>query len=166
MSAEHQHAPAEFNRAFAIGIALNAGFVAIEGFYGWKVDSLALLADAGHNLSDVAGLVLAWGGALSAARGGSTSLSSAFAGSTSSGKFACFNRSSISVVTERKFGRCANGQVLCSWTKPATSRSSPPRQFRKGTKSEASTSSWPATATRSSGVLKMTQGSSKGSISA
>ena len=64
MSAEHHHAPAEFNRAFAIGIALNTGFVAFEAFYGLKVNSLALLADAGHNLSDVAGLVLAWGGAL------------------------------------------------------------------------------------------------------
>ena len=60
----HSHAPAEFNRAFAVGIALNIAFVAIEGFYGWKVNSLALLADAGHNLSDVAGLALAWGGAL------------------------------------------------------------------------------------------------------
>ena len=53
-----------FNRAFAIGIALNIAFVAIEALYGWKINSLALLADAGHNLSDVAGLVLAWGGAL------------------------------------------------------------------------------------------------------
>jgi cobalt-zinc-cadmium efflux system protein len=61
---EHGHAPDTFNRAFAIGIALNAAFVAIEAFYGWKVNSLALLADAGHNLSDVIGLVLAWGGAL------------------------------------------------------------------------------------------------------
>jgi len=61
---DHDHAPANFNRAFAIGIALNIAFVAIEAFYGWKVNSLALLADAGHNLSDVAGLVLAWGGAL------------------------------------------------------------------------------------------------------
>ena len=61
---EHGHAPDTFNRAFAIGIALNAVFVAIEAFYGWKVNSLALLADAGHNLSDVIGLVLAWGGAL------------------------------------------------------------------------------------------------------
>lgn len=59
----HAHAPASFDRAFAIGIALNAAFVAIEAFYGWKVGSLALLADAGHNLSDVAGLVLAWAGA-------------------------------------------------------------------------------------------------------
>lgn len=66
MSADHDHghAPANFNRAFAIGIVLNIVFVAIEAFYGWKINSLALLADAGHNLSDVAGLVLAWGGAL------------------------------------------------------------------------------------------------------
>ncbi|MES2014017.1 MAG: cation diffusion facilitator family transporter [Pseudomonadota bacterium] len=60
----HSHAPKDFSRAFAIGIALNIVFVAIEAFYGWQVNSLALLADAGHNLSDVVGLVLAWGGAL------------------------------------------------------------------------------------------------------
>jgi cobalt-zinc-cadmium efflux system protein len=60
----HGHAPASFSRAFAIGIALNSGFVAIEAFYGWHADSLALLADAGHNLSDVAGLILAWGAAM------------------------------------------------------------------------------------------------------
>ena len=58
----HSHAPANFNRAFAIGIALNIVFVAIEAFYGWHINSLALLADAAHNLSDVAGLILAWGG--------------------------------------------------------------------------------------------------------
>lgn len=61
---DHSHAPANFNQAFAIGIALNLLFVAIEAFYGWKINSLALLADAGHNLSDVAGLVLAWAGTL------------------------------------------------------------------------------------------------------
>ena len=60
----HDHGAADFNAAFAIGIGLNLAFVAVEAYYGWKVDSLALLADAGHNLSDVAGLVLAWGGAL------------------------------------------------------------------------------------------------------
>ena len=68
MSAETRHAhsdaPANFNSACAIGVGLNLAFVAIEGFYGWKINSLAQLADAGHNLSDVAGLVLAWGGAL------------------------------------------------------------------------------------------------------
>ena len=63
-SHDHSHAPADFNNAFAIGIGLNMAFVAIEAFYGWRVNSLALLADAGHNLSDVIGLVLAWGGAL------------------------------------------------------------------------------------------------------
>ena len=61
---QHQAAPAGWNRAFALGIALNLGFVAVEGVYGWLSGSLALLADAGHNLSDVAGLVLAWGASL------------------------------------------------------------------------------------------------------
>jgi cobalt-zinc-cadmium efflux system protein len=61
---DHHHAPASYNAAFAIGIGLNIAFVAVEAFYGWKIDSLALLADAGHNLSDVIGLVLAWGGVL------------------------------------------------------------------------------------------------------
>ena len=60
----HHHGPASFDRAFAIGISVNILFVAIEAFYGWKVNSLALLADAGHNLGDVAGLVMALGGAL------------------------------------------------------------------------------------------------------
>lgn len=60
----HANVPTNFNKAFAIGIGLNVGFVAVEAFYGWKVNSLALLADAAHNLSDVAGLLLAWGGAL------------------------------------------------------------------------------------------------------
>ena len=64
----HHHGPAAFDRAFAIGIALNLGFVIVEAAYGWKVGSLALLADAGHNLSDVAGLVLAWIAALAAGR--------------------------------------------------------------------------------------------------
>jgi cobalt-zinc-cadmium efflux system protein len=67
-SHHHHHGPAEFSRAFAIGIALNIGFVGIEAFFGWRVGSLALLADAGHNLSDVAGLVLAWVAALAAGR--------------------------------------------------------------------------------------------------
>lgn len=59
----HNHAPASFGRAFAIGILLNAGFVAVEAAYGLIAGSMALLADAGHNLSDVLGLVIAWVGA-------------------------------------------------------------------------------------------------------
>jgi len=59
----HDHAPADFGRAFAIGTALNLGFVAVEGAAGFLTDSVALLADAGHNLSDVLGLLVAWGAA-------------------------------------------------------------------------------------------------------
>lgn len=64
----HGHAhfppPKNFERAFAIGIVLNLAFVAVEAGYGWHINSLALLADAAHNLSDVAGLALAWAAAL------------------------------------------------------------------------------------------------------
>lgn len=59
----HSHAPANFDRAFAIGVALNVGFIVVEVIYGVIANSLALLADAGHNLGDVAGLLLAWGAA-------------------------------------------------------------------------------------------------------
>jgi cobalt-zinc-cadmium efflux system protein len=66
----HSHAPeAGHGRAFAIGIALNLGFVLIEAAYGVWADSMALLSDAGHNLSDVLGLAIAWGAALLARRG-------------------------------------------------------------------------------------------------
>jgi cobalt-zinc-cadmium efflux system protein len=60
VSNAHHHG-AEHNRAFAIGVALNLGFVAVEAGFGVAAGSLALLADAGHNLSDVLGLLLAWG---------------------------------------------------------------------------------------------------------
>ena len=59
----HSHAPASFDRAFAIGIALNIAYVLAEGGAGLWTGSVALLADAGHNLSDVLGLAVAWGGA-------------------------------------------------------------------------------------------------------
>ncbi len=56
----HVHAPKNFGMAFAIGIGLNVGFVVIEALYGFLGNSVALLADAGHNLSDVLGLGVAW----------------------------------------------------------------------------------------------------------
>jgi cobalt-zinc-cadmium efflux system protein len=59
----HSHAPADLGRAFAIGTVLNLAFVAVEGAAGFITGSVALLADAGHNLSDVLGLLIAWGGA-------------------------------------------------------------------------------------------------------
>lgn len=58
------HAPKRFDEAFALGIALNVSFVAIEAAYGIIGNSLALLADAGHNLGDVLGLAIAWGATL------------------------------------------------------------------------------------------------------
>lgn len=57
---EAHHAPSDFNRAFVIGIFLNLSFVLVEGGMGLWANSLALLADAGHNLGDVLGLVVAW----------------------------------------------------------------------------------------------------------
>ncbi len=62
-TADHSHAPANFGRAFLIGTLLNTGFVIVEAGYGISVNSVALLADAGHNLSDVVGLLIAWGAA-------------------------------------------------------------------------------------------------------
>ena len=64
----HHHAPPDYNRAFAIGVALNMAFVVVEAVFGVLSDSLALLTDAGHNLSDVLGLLLAWGAAVLAKR--------------------------------------------------------------------------------------------------
>lgn len=56
----HSHAPKSFGRAFAIGTILNLTFVIVEVGYGIAAGSVALLADAGHNMSDVLGLVIAW----------------------------------------------------------------------------------------------------------
>jgi cobalt-zinc-cadmium efflux system protein len=56
----HSHAPKDFGAAFAIGAVLNAGFVVFETVLGFASHSLALLSDAGHNLSDVLALLLAW----------------------------------------------------------------------------------------------------------
>lgn len=65
----HGHAHAhDHSRAFAVGIALNLGFVVVEAAFGFIAGSMALIADAGHNLSDVLGLLVAWGGANMAKR--------------------------------------------------------------------------------------------------
>ncbi|HEY2483067.1 MAG TPA: cation diffusion facilitator family transporter [Caulobacteraceae bacterium] len=56
----HDHAPATFGRAFAIGVALNGAYVIAEAVMGVRANSLALLSDAGHNLGDVLALALAW----------------------------------------------------------------------------------------------------------
>ena len=64
----HAHGPTDHGRAFLIGIVLNTAFVVVEATYGLLAGSMALVADAGHNLSDVLALVLAWGASVAARR--------------------------------------------------------------------------------------------------
>jgi cobalt-zinc-cadmium efflux system protein len=66
--AGHSHAPASFGFAFAVGSSLNAAFVVAELVFGYAANSLALISDAVHNLSDVMALLLAWGAAWLAQR--------------------------------------------------------------------------------------------------
>ena len=62
----HAHGPADYGRAFAIGVALNSAFVVVEAVFGFLSGSMALVADAGHNLSDVLSLVIAWAASVAA----------------------------------------------------------------------------------------------------
>ena len=78
----HAHAKPSSGRAFVIGIALNLGFVVLEAVYGVLSHSMALLADAGHNLSDVLGLGLAWGAMILARRAPSPKRTYGLRGST------------------------------------------------------------------------------------
>jgi len=67
----HSHAPDDYTQAFAVGIGLNLGFVVVEALFAISANSMALFADAGHNLSDVLGLLVAWAGAALARRSSS-----------------------------------------------------------------------------------------------
>ena len=77
-SHDYSHAQPSFGRAFAIGIALNVAFVVAEVVFGFLANSMSLLADAGHNLSDVLGLILAWAAAIMARRVASPRLTYGF----------------------------------------------------------------------------------------
>ncbi len=69
MAHDHDHRPpADLGPAFRWAVGLNTGYVVVEGAAGWITGSLALLADAAHNLTDVAGLLIAWGAAVLAKR--------------------------------------------------------------------------------------------------
>lgn len=76
------HAPADYGRAFAIGITLNLVFVIVEAVFGFLSGSMALVADAGHNLSDVLSLLLAWGASVLARRAPSGRFTYGFKSST------------------------------------------------------------------------------------
>ena len=78
----HGHGPARYDRAFAIGITLNLLYVLVELGFGLWAGSVALLADAGHNLSDVLGLAVAWAGAALARTPPSKRFTSGLKGST------------------------------------------------------------------------------------
>ena len=65
---DHVHAPASFGKAFAIGISLNTALVVAEAVFGYLSNSTALMADAGHNLSDVFGLLVAWAASVASKR--------------------------------------------------------------------------------------------------
>ena len=80
--AHHHHAPANFDRAFQVGIFLNISFVLIEFAYGYFANSMALIADAGHNLSDVLALALAWAAAVAGKRKPNESFTYSFKGGT------------------------------------------------------------------------------------
>jgi len=60
MAHHHHHGPDTYHRAFAWAVGLNLAFVIIEAVYAILANSMSLLADAGHNLGDVLGLVFAW----------------------------------------------------------------------------------------------------------
>src|SRR4051812_19685508 len=63
-AAAHGHAPNDFGFAFALGAGLNTAFVLVEVAAGFYANSMALIADAGHNLTDVLGLLMAWSASL------------------------------------------------------------------------------------------------------
>lgn len=74
MTKAHDHTPpVDLGPAFGWAVGLNATYVIVEAFAGFTTGSLALLADAAHNLTDVAGLLIAWGAALLAKRAGTSS---------------------------------------------------------------------------------------------
>ncbi|TCJ40947.1 cation diffusion facilitator family transporter [Parafrankia sp. BMG5.11] len=78
----HGHGPVNHGPAFAIGVTLNLAFVVVEAVYGFLAGSMALLADAGHNLSDVLSLALAWGASVLARRAPSGRYTYGFKSST------------------------------------------------------------------------------------
>jgi cobalt-zinc-cadmium efflux system protein len=78
----HHHGPENFGSAFLIGIGLNLTFVLVEAAAGYAYGSVALIADAGHNLSDVLALLVAWGASIAARRPPSQRFTYGFKSST------------------------------------------------------------------------------------
>lgn len=113
----HSHLPST-GRAFAIGVALNLGFVVVEVVYGLFANSLALLADAGHNFGDVLGLLLAWGASALAAKGPSLRLTYGLRGTTILAAMgnAMILLVAIGVIGWEAVGRLSNPEPVMSTT--------------------------------------------------
>lgn len=114
----HSHAPADFGRAFAIGITLNIAFVLIEGGYGIISNSVALIADAGHNLSDVLGLLAAWIASVLVNRPPSARFTYGLRGTTILAALfnAVFLLLALGAVAWEAIQRLANPQPIDAWT--------------------------------------------------
>ena len=116
MSAHHNHhhhaAPgSSHGRAFALGVVLNTGFVVLEATAGILSGSMALVADAGHNLSDVLGLLIAWAASILAARPPSERFTYGF--KSSSILAALANASLLLVALVRSWSRrCGDWPIL------------------------------------------------------
>jgi cobalt-zinc-cadmium efflux system protein len=78
----HSHAPKDFGFAFALGTGLNIAFVIVEAIAGFLANSMALVADAGHNLGDVLGLLMAWGASILVKRRATFNFTYGFGSST------------------------------------------------------------------------------------
>lgn len=117
-SGGHSHTPANFDRAFAIGVALNLGFVVAEVVYGVLADSLALLADAGHNAADVLGLLLAWGAAWASRRQPSQGFTYGFRRSSimASTLNAVLLMMAVGIIVVEAVQRLANPQAVATGT--------------------------------------------------
>lgn len=114
----HQHAPKDFGRAFALGVALNLGFVAIEAGFGFFANSMALLADAGHNVSDVLGLIVAWSAAALSKRAPSRRFTYGLRGSSILAALAngVLLMAAVGAIAWEAFGRLAAPEGVQGWT--------------------------------------------------
>ena len=100
--------------AFAIGIGLNLTFVAVEFVYGVLANSVALMADAGHNLSDVLGLAIAWIASVLTRRAPSSRYTYGLGGSSILA--ALFNAVCCCSRSARSLGkRCCGSFILNRW---------------------------------------------------
>lgn len=114
----HSHAPTAFGTAFAIGITLNTGFVIAEAVFGYFSNSMALVADAGHNLSDVLGLVVAWIAAILSKRLPSPRYTYGLRGSSILAALfnAVFLLLAVGAIGWEAIARLFNPQPLAEWT--------------------------------------------------